>query len=122
FALWLRMIAGRTGQTIDADVAQALQTPNDADGWWAKLAKFGAGKLSYDSLLEDATAVGERAEAYFYEGGRRLALGDETGARAMFAKVLETQMVNFYEFSMAQELLTAAAPMRAPDVAASKTP
>jgi tetratricopeptide (TPR) repeat protein len=123
FALWLRMIAGRTGQPLDGDVTRAFETPNDAEGWWAKLARFGSGKLSYDTLLEEATAVGERAEAYFYEGGRRLAQGDEAGARAMFAKVLETQMVNFYEFAMAQELLTAAVPIRAqPDVAARKTP
>ena len=40
----------------------------------------------------------------------------------MFAKVLETQMVNFYEFAMAQELLTAATPVAQPNVAASKSP
>lgn len=105
FALWLRMIAGRTGQTIDGDVTSALDAPPGAEGWWAKLARFGAGRLNYDALLEETTGVGERAEAYFYEGGRRLAQGDEAGARVMFAKVIETQMVNFYEYAMAQELL-----------------
>jgi tetratricopeptide (TPR) repeat protein len=122
FALWLRMIAGRTGQPVEGDVTQAFETPNDAEGWWAKLARFGSGKLSYDTLLEEATSVGERAESYFYEGGRRLAQGDEVGARAMFAKVLDTQMVNFYEFAMAQELLTEQAIRAQPKVAASKTP
>jgi tetratricopeptide (TPR) repeat protein len=105
FALWLRMIAGRTGQPVDGEISAAFETPVGAEGWWAKLARFGSGKLNYDSLLEETTGVGERAEAYFYEGGRLLAQGDEAGARAMFAKVLDTQMVNFYEFAMAQELL-----------------
>jgi tetratricopeptide (TPR) repeat protein len=122
FALWLRMIAGRSGQPLEGDVTQAFETPTGAEGWWAKLARFGSGKLSYDTLLEETTAVGERAEAYFYEGGRRLAQGDEAGARAMFSKVLETQMVNFYEFAMAQELLTAAPILAQPNIAASKTP
>jgi len=108
FALWLRMIAGRTGQTIDGEITSALDAPPGAEGWWAKLARFGAGRLNYDALLDETTGVGERAEAYFYEGGRRLAQGDEAGARQMFAKVIETQMVNFYEYAMAQELLRTA--------------
>jgi tetratricopeptide (TPR) repeat protein len=108
FALWLRMIAGRTGQTIDGEITSALDAPPGAEGWWAKLARFGAGRLNYDALLEETSGVGERAEAYFYEGGRRLAQGDEAGARQMFAKVIETQMVNFYEYAMAQELLRTA--------------
>lgn len=116
FALWLRMISGRSGQPIDGDVTRAFEAPNGAEGWWAKLARFGSGKLNYDGLLEETTGVGERAEAYFYEGGRRLAQGDEAGARAMFAKVLDTQMVNFYEFAMAQELL-GVQPMRTAPVA-----
>jgi hypothetical protein len=43
----------------------------------------------------------------------------------MFSKVLDTQMVNFYEFSMAQELLSSqpeAAVQPAPPAAASTTP
>jgi lipoprotein NlpI len=105
FALWLRMIAGRSGLPVEGDVLAVFDSFADGDDWFAKLARFGSGKLNYDTLLEEAEANGERAEAYFYEGGRRLSQGDDSGARAMFAKVLDTQMVNFYEFSMAQELL-----------------
>ena len=119
FALWLRMIAGRTGQTIDSEITGALDAPAGAEGWWAKLARFGAGRLNYDALLEETTGVGERAEAYFYEGGRRLAQGDEAGARQMFAKVIETQMVNFYEYAMAQELLRTTS-MRSTALSATK--
>ena len=114
----VRVIASRTGQPIDSDISQAFETPTGAEGWWAKLARFGSGKLNYDGLLEETNGVGERAEAYFYEGGRLLAQGDEAGARAMFAKVLDTQMVNFYEFAMAQELL-GVTPMRATSIAST---
>jgi len=118
FALWLRMIEGRSGQRVDGDLARAFETPAGADGWWAKLARFGSGKLNYDTLIEETTGIGERAEAYFYEGGRRLSQGDETGARVMFAKVLDTHMVNFYEFAIAQELLGTPS-MRAPSITAT---
>jgi tetratricopeptide (TPR) repeat protein len=111
FALWLRMIAGRSGLPVEGDVTAVFDSFAEGDDWFAKLARFGSGKLNYDALLEEAEAQGERAEAYFYEGGRRLAQGDDTGARAMFSKVLATQMVNFYEFSMAQELLTSPQPL-----------
>jgi tetratricopeptide (TPR) repeat protein len=111
FALWLRMIAGRSGLPVEGDVLAVFDSFSDGDDWFAKLAKFGSGKLNYDTLLEEAEANGEKAEAYFYEGGRRLSQGDDPGARAMFAKVLATQMVNFYEFSMAQELLASPAPI-----------
>ena len=69
-----------------------------------RLARFGAGKLDYEKLTDEASGAGQRTEADFYEGARRLGLGDQAGARAMFEKVLQSQMVNFYEFAMAQEL------------------
>ena len=106
FALWLRMIAGRNGQAIDADVTDVFDDFAEGQGWWAKLARFGAGKLDYTKLVDEANGLGERTEANFYEGARRLAAGDKPGAREMFGKVLQSQMVNFYEFSMAQELFS----------------
>lgn len=123
FALWLRMIASRGGAAVDHDVSDVLLEFAKGEGWSAKLASFGAGTLDYDRLLEEASTLGERAESYFYEGARRLSANDTPGAREMFAKVLDTQMVSFYEFSMAQELLAetppAAAPPAAPPAAAA---
>jgi lipoprotein NlpI len=105
FALWLRMIAARGGSPVDADVSQILADLADGEGWWAKLAQFGSGKLDFNSLFQEATDLGERTEAQFYEGARRLAAGDLAGAREMFEQVLASNMVNFYEFAMAQELI-----------------
>jgi tetratricopeptide (TPR) repeat protein len=107
FALWLKTIAGRGGTRTDLDVDGVLADLSVGDDWWAKLARFASGKLDYDALLAQATGTGERTEAIFYEGARRLGAGDVEGARAMFQTVLDTHMVNFYEFAMAQELMTA---------------
>ncbi|HBQ14545.1 MAG TPA: hypothetical protein DEF51_26595, partial [Myxococcales bacterium] len=58
-------------------------------------------------LVEAADDDGERTEAAFYEGTRRLGAGDVAGARELFQSVLESGMVSFYEYAMAQELLSA---------------
>jgi lipoprotein NlpI len=105
FALWLRMIAGRGGAPVDHDVSEILEDLAQGDGWSAKLAQFASGKLDFSVLMEAASDLGERTEACFYEGARLMASGDLSGARAMFQRVLESNMVNFYEFAMAQELI-----------------
>ena len=106
FALWLRTIAARKGERTEDDVNNVLKDLAAGNAWSARLAQFASGLLTYDALLSHAGDRGERTEAHFYEGTRRLASGDREGARAMFRLVLDTHMVNFYEFSMAQELLT----------------
>jgi hypothetical protein len=105
FALWLRMIAGRAGSPTEPDVADMFEDLSKGDDWWASLAQFAAGELRFEALLSAASDAGERAEACFYEGARRLGDGDHAGAREMFQRVLESQMVNFYEYAMAQELI-----------------
>jgi tetratricopeptide (TPR) repeat protein len=105
FALWLRMIAGRSGNTLDADVNAMFEDLSKGGDWWAKLARFASGKLGFDELLGEAADLGERTEAYFYEGARRLGAGNPQGAREMFELVVKSNMVNFYEFAMAQELM-----------------
>ncbi|MFI5308767.1 MAG: tetratricopeptide repeat protein [Polyangiales bacterium] len=105
FALWLRMIAGRSGNALDADVMAMLEDLSKGGDWWAKLARFASGKLAFDDLLGEASDLGERTEAYFYEGARRLGAGNPQGAREMFEQVVKSNMVNFYEFAMAQELI-----------------
>lgn len=105
FAFWLRMVAARAGSSVDGDENLVFDDLAEGQGWWAKLAQFGAGKLSFEGLVAGAVTLGERTEACFYEGVRRLSTGDRAGAREMFDRVLQSQMINFYEFAMAQQLL-----------------
>ncbi|MFW6050767.1 MAG: tetratricopeptide repeat protein [Myxococcota bacterium] len=115
FALWVELIAGRAGEAPERDVRELLRELGAGTAWWARLAKFGAGALPYEDLLDDASSVGERAEAHFYEGARRLAAGDRAGALRAFERVLATRMVSFYEFVMARELASRAAPVARSD-------
>lgn len=104
-ALWLQIIHGQNPGNELQEANELLQDFSGKDAWWSKLASFGAGQTSYDALLEQAHDRGQRAEAIFYEGARLLRNGDAESARTHFREVLETQLVNFYEFIMAQELL-----------------
>jgi tetratricopeptide (TPR) repeat protein len=108
FALWVETIARRAGTDSGDEPKAVLRTHASGDAWWGSLARFGMGTLAYRELLERAANVGERTEAHFYEGARLLGQGDREGAERQFRRVLETHMVNFYEYIMALELVSAA--------------
>ncbi len=105
FALWLSTIAARAGRTNVPAAQTLLHELSSTEGWPGSLARFGVGELQYDELLEVASGIAEQTEAYFYEGTRLLASGDAAGAQRMFQRVLQSNMVNFFEFTMAQELV-----------------
>lgn len=105
FALWVKVVAARVGQPAGADVVEVLRAQVNAAGWPGKLAAFGMGSLAYEQLVGAANGVGEQTEALFYEGARRLGVGDAEGARGLFREVIGLGMVGFYEHAMAQRLL-----------------
>ncbi len=104
FALWVKAIAARAAGDAEGEVDTVLREQSSISGWSGQLARFGAGELPYEELLEAADGSGESAEAHFYEGIRRLG-NDREAARALFQRVLQTEMVSFYEYAMAQALL-----------------
>ena len=104
FALWVKAIAARAATSPEGDVDTVLREQTNVSGWSGQLARFGAGELEYEQLLEAADGVGESAEAHFYEGVRQME-SDQAAARELFQRVLQTEMVSFYEYQMAQALL-----------------
>ncbi len=107
FALWVEAIAARAGAEAGPEAAAVLRSHATGQEWWAQLARFGVGELPFDQLLDAAANVGQRTEAHFYEGTRLLRAGDQAAAKRQFEVVLESHMVNFYEFIMALELAEA---------------
>jgi tetratricopeptide (TPR) repeat protein len=105
FALWVQAIAGRASQAPSEIVNRTLTEQSAEPGWHGRLAAFAAGTLPYDQLLAAAENEGQRCEAHFYAGARRLAQGDTAGAREQFTAALGTGMVGYFEYTMAQELL-----------------
>ncbi|MDB4975383.1 MAG: domain protein putative component of TonB system [Myxococcaceae bacterium] len=105
FSLWVQTIAGRTHTPVPAEVTRLLARLARSDTWWGRLAQFGAGTIDHQKLSSFAKTRGEQVEADFYEGARRLDKGELAEARAMFQRVLDSRMVSFFEFQMAQELM-----------------
>lgn len=104
FALWVKAIAARAAGDAEGEIDTVLREQSSVSGWSGQLARFGAGDLAYEQLLEAADGSGESAEAHFYEGVRQLG-SDPGAARELFQRVLQTEMVSFYEYAMAQALL-----------------
>lgn len=107
FTLWMQFIAARAEQPPSAEHTDLLRRLGKPANWWGRLARFGAQDISYDELLTVASSLGEETEALFYEGARLYVAGDRANAQAQFQRVLDTNMISFYEFEMARKLLAA---------------
>ena len=105
FSWWVRAIAARAHAPMPTDIAKLLARMARSEAWWGHLAQFGVNSIDYAKLKSLAKDRGEQTEADFYEGARLLGTGDLAGARGMFKRVLDSRMVGFYEYQMAQELL-----------------
>lgn len=104
FSLWLHELALRQGHDAPSDAASFL-AEFEGSRWGKALCGHARGDLDFEGLLAAATNKGEKAEAYFYEGLRRWHSGNAKGGAALMTKVVESQMMGFFEFDMAQRYL-----------------
>ena len=105
FALWVQLIAYLGDHGTSADAEELLHTLAGSTGWYAELAGIGAGTITYEHALAGAGTAGQRCEAHFYAGAHALTHGDTAGARTAFQAAIATNMVSYFEYVMAQELL-----------------
>jgi tetratricopeptide (TPR) repeat protein len=105
FALWVQLAAHLDDNGTSTEAEQTLRERATGSGWHARLAGLGAGTATYEDTLAAATSAGERCEAHFYAGARALERGDRDAARAAFQQSIATNMVSYFEYVMAQELL-----------------
>ncbi|MEX1361700.1 MAG: hypothetical protein AB1Z98_01130 [Nannocystaceae bacterium] len=104
FCLWLSDLAQRQGLSPDAE-ADGFLHDYAGDGWGRTLARHARGELRYEAMLSAASSDGERAEAFFYEGLRRWRDGDAIEAKALLRKVVDSELMGFFEYDMAQAYL-----------------
>ncbi len=105
FALWVQLIAFLGDQGTSDEAETTLRQQASGSGWHAQLAAIGAGTTTYEQALAAAGTPGQRCEAHFYSGARALAHGDRAAARTAFEAAVATNMVSYFEFVMAEELL-----------------
>lgn len=72
-----------------------------SEAWYTQLAQLMLGKTTYERLLSKATTPGNLAELYFYQADHLVAQGKLEEARALWKKVIQTEMMAFYEYDMA---------------------
>ncbi len=104
FSLWVAELARRQGQPVEAE-AEAFVADFVGQGWPQRLAQHARGELGFDALMGAAKDRGQRAEALFYEGLRRWDAGEGTAAKVLLRRVIETGMMGFFEYDMAQAYL-----------------
>jgi len=104
YALWVVGAQRRGGEAADQDAVAFLRGVA-GNSWQERLARFWSGSVSYDDLLSHAHGAGERAEAHFYQALHLLADGQREPAMALLREVLESNMMGFFEYDMAREML-----------------
>ena len=104
FTLWMNELALRQGRPNNRE-AERFWSGYEGDTWGSALASHARGNLSFQELLDTADGRGERAEAFFYEGLKRWRSGEAGQAKELMRQVLDTQMMGFFEYDMAQSYL-----------------
>jgi tetratricopeptide (TPR) repeat protein len=104
FVLWMKDLAVRQNQPEDPEL-DAFLRDYKGSGWDLELARHARGETTFDDLLARAGDRGERAEAYFYEGLRLYRTGSPSKGKRLLEQVLDTQMMGFFEYDMAQTYL-----------------
>jgi tetratricopeptide (TPR) repeat protein len=99
-SFWIIGLARRAGLAPDPLATRHLRGVL-GKAWYRELARFTLGEVSYEELLSKAKTKGNQAELYFYRAEKLLAQGKLQEAQTMWRKVLQTEMMAFYEFDMA---------------------
>lgn len=104
FSLWLDELGHRQGHVLEPEAEQFLASYH-GDAWLELLAQHARGRIAFSELEHAARDRGHKAEAYFYEALRRWRAGDRDSSRALLRKVIDTGMMGFFEYDMAQVYL-----------------
>ncbi len=113
-SLWIQDLSRRSGHAPDPSAQAYLNfiahrklslRPSRTSAWYRQLARFAIGEATFDELLAQATTSGRKAELFFYQAMQQLAQGKEDDAHKLWTRVLETNMVSFFEYEMASHYL-----------------
>jgi hypothetical protein len=106
-SLWVLAAARRAGRPADPLAVDYLTSRTGAL-WHDQLAGWAVGRVDDAALAGRATTRGRRAELLYYRAVLRE--DDPARARALLRRVLETDMLLYFEYEMALGLLAAVPP------------
>lgn len=103
-SLWVNDLLVRAGQVPDP-LAMAFLQSVPSGKWPADLARWAVGQLTEGELVQRADTPGRLAEANFYLAMAHLRAADRPGAEALWRKVVDSNMMGFFEYEMASSFL-----------------
>jgi tetratricopeptide (TPR) repeat protein len=101
-ALWLKLLEQRLKVVSDGTADEALASIDSTNGWVAKLAAWGRGRLSAQELLGLASTRTERVEATFYTA--MSGPNDERSVEKL-REVARSEAIQLVEVTIARDLL-----------------
>ena len=104
FSLWMEGFSRRkSGKSFD--LARGYLEQSDGKSWQDELARFFSGRITADKLRGRAANVGQNVETDFYVSVMLLSNGKKSDATPLLRKVLDSDLMGFFEYPMARALL-----------------
>jgi tetratricopeptide (TPR) repeat protein len=103
-SFWVVGLATRASQRPDPLALEHLRTLR-GDQWYVQLAQLLTGAATYEQVEARAKTVGNRAELHYYRADQLVAAGKLAEARALWQRVVGSEMMAFYEYDMASQNL-----------------
>ncbi|MBN2801612.1 MAG: hypothetical protein JXR91_00815 [Deltaproteobacteria bacterium] len=104
FSIWIEGLS-LVKESKSFDLAKGYLQNSGKESWQDKLAMFFSGKIDSTQLRSYAVNKGQLTEADYYEGLYLLAHKDEESAKTLFQKVIDSNMLAFFEYKMAKKVL-----------------
>ncbi|MCU0662593.1 MAG: hypothetical protein MUC50_09740 [Myxococcota bacterium] len=105
YSMWVEGLAMRAKPGGRSELARAYLEQSDGKTWQDNLAAFFVGKLSVDELLAKAVNRGQKVEVEYYSALLDLAGGKREDARVKLQRVLDSDLMGFFEYRMARSIL-----------------
>ena len=103
-SLWIVDLARRAKQPIDPLASSYLQS-TDGGKWYDDLARWATGREPDQTMMARVDTPAKRAESAYYRAMRAVESGNIDEARRLWKEVVDTDMMAFFEYDMAQLFL-----------------
>jgi tetratricopeptide (TPR) repeat protein len=120
-SLWIVDLARRAGQPVDP-LASSYLASTDGGKWYDDLARWASGRQNEQQLTARVDTPAKRAESAFYRSMRAYGEGKADEAKKLWKEVVDTDMMAFFEYDMAQMYLRLGAPPSKPLLKSKGTP
>jgi tetratricopeptide (TPR) repeat protein len=104
YSLWVEGLSRRQGKG-SFELARGYLETSRGDTWQDKLASFFSNKISIDELRKSAANNGQKVEVDYYGALKALAEGKKKDAKALLDSVIASNLLGFFEYRMAREIL-----------------